>query len=273
MGKKKKQSGGGGDDQPAWLVTFTDLMTLLLTFFVLLVSMATLDERRKLIVLGSIIGTFGTGQSHDVLSTVDTRRAVEPGPMELEKSADLEPLKEMVWEDVNKDLDFAQNKFVQVFTINTDTLFEPGDVHIKPEGRQLLESLLPVLLQIEQPLLVAGHTSNLRDEQGVEYRVAQDETVDPSWRISMGRAMAVYRFLLDAGMDSEMLRMEAFGKYHPRYSSQTADERRRNRRVDLVLDKRNVQWMDRMGARPEEPDDGKFDYKGFLFRFDQGGGS
>jgi len=271
MGRKTKQP--EGSEQPAWLVTFTDLMTLLLTFFVLLVSMATLDERRRLIVLGSIIGTFGTGQSFDVLSTVDTRRSVEPGPMELGKNADLEPLKAMIWEDVNKDLDFAENKFVQVFTINADALFEPGDVHIRPEGKQLLESLLPVLLQIEQPLLVAGHTSNLRDEQGVDYRVAEDAVVDPSWRISFGRAMAVYRFLLDAGMDPDMLRMEAYGKYHPRYSSQTADERRRNRRVDLVLDKRNRQWMDRMGARPEQPDKGLFDYKGFLFRFDEGGGS
>ncbi len=270
MGRKKKQA--AGDDQPAWLVTFTDLMTLLLTFFVLLVSMATLDERRRLIVLGSIIGTFGTGQSFDVLSTVDTKRAVEPGPMELGKNADLEPLKEMIWEDVNKDLDFAQNKFVQVFTINADTLFEPGDVRIKPEGRQFLESLLPVLLQIGQPLLVAGHSSNLRDEQGVDYRVVNDEVVDPSWRISFGRSMAVYRFLLDAGMDPGMLRMEAYGKYHPRYSSQTADDRRRNRRVDLVLDKRNTEWMDRMGARPERPDKGLFDYKGFLFRFSDGQG-
>ena len=260
------------EEQPAWLVTFTDLMTLLLTFFVLLVSMATLDERRRLIVLGSIIGTFGTGTSFDVLSTVDTRRSVEPGPLEMDKSVDLEPLREMVWEDVNKDLDFAENKFVQVFTINADTLFEPGEARISARGRQLLESLLPVLLRVDQPLLVAGHTSNLRDEQGVDYRVATEEVVDPSWRISFGRAMAVYRFLLDAGMDPELLRMEAFGKYHPRYGSQTADERRRNRRVDLVLDKRNRRWMDRMGSRPQEPDKGLFDYKGFLFRFNDAEG-
>ena len=60
MARKKKFDPGTGD--PAWLVTFTDMMTLMLTFFVLLVSMSVMDERRKLVVIGSIIGTFGLGE-------------------------------------------------------------------------------------------------------------------------------------------------------------------------------------------------------------------
>ncbi len=55
---------------PAWLVTFSDMMTLLLTFFVLLLSMASLTDERKIkVVLGSIIGSFGIGtKGVDVLS-------------------------------------------------------------------------------------------------------------------------------------------------------------------------------------------------------------
>ncbi|MDY7000713.1 MAG: flagellar motor protein MotB, partial [Thermodesulfobacteriota bacterium] len=117
-GKKAPEAKG----QPAWLITFTDLMTLLLTFFVLLVSMAVIDERRKLIVLGSIFGTFGMGQSYDLLSTKDTKRKVEPGPMEMESADDLEPLKDLIWEDMEQDLNFASNRFVQVFSVNNDVL-------------------------------------------------------------------------------------------------------------------------------------------------------
>jgi chemotaxis protein MotB len=143
MARKEKQEKPQG--QPGWLITFSDMMTLMLTFFVLLVSMAVLDERRKLVVLGSIIGTFGVGrQGHDVLSQRDRRTSVEPGPMEMDSINDLEPLREMVWEDIGDDLDFASSKFVQVFSIPADVLFEPGGATLRPRGRQILEAALPV---------------------------------------------------------------------------------------------------------------------------------
>ena len=265
MAKKEKKAPEEAG-QPAWLVTFTDLMTLMLTFFVLLVSMAVIDERRKLIVLGSIFGTFGIGKSYDLLSTKDTQRKVEPGPMEMESADDLEPLKDLIWEDMEQDLNFASNRFVQVFSINNDVLFEPGEVELKPEGRRLLERVMPVLLQIGHPLLLAGHTSGLRDEMGTAYRVeALEEVLDASWKLSFFRVMSVYRFLLDSGMDPEMLRVEAYGRFRPRHPDLTARDRRRNRRVDIILDKRNVQWMEKLGPKRAVPQDREFKYKDFIF--------
>lgn len=268
MARKEKVKKSEG--QPLWLVTFSDMMTLMLTFFVLLVSMSVLDERRKLVVLGSIIGTFGVGrQSHDVLSQQDRKTTVEPGPIEMPSINDLEPLREMVWEDIADDLDFASNKFVQVFSIPDDVLFDSGSTQIKPGGRRVLEAALPVLLQVRTPLLLAGHSSTLRDEQETDFRVEElDDVMDASWRLSFGRVMAVYSFLLDAGMDPEMLRVEAFGRYHPRHTSQTERGRRKNRRVDVILDKRNAQWQDRLGLMRERDREDSFEYKDFIFRFE-----
>lgn len=266
--KEKKEEAGGGI--PAWLVTFTDMMTLMLTFFVLLVSMSTIDERRKLITLGSIIGTFGTGKSFDNFSTKDRRRSVEPGPMDLDKVEDLTPLKDKAWEDAHQDLDFASNKFVQIFSINEDVLFEPGSTQLKPEGKQMLESTLPVLLQIGYPLLLAGHTSTLREELGTAFKVNRgDAGPDPSWKLSLGRTMSVYRFLLESGVAPDRLRMEAFGRFRPRHGDQTADDRRRNRRVDIVLDKRNAAWLDKITKPAEERKEGPYQYKDFRFRLEE----
>ncbi|MEW5774784.1 MAG: flagellar motor protein MotB [Thermodesulfobacteriota bacterium] len=266
--KGKKEAADGGI--PAWLVTFTDMMTLMLTFFVLLVSMATIDERRKLITLGSIIGTFGTGKSFDNLSVKDRRRSVEPGPMDLDKIDDLTPLKDKAWENAYEDLDFAANKFVQIFTINEDVLFEPGSTEIKPEGRRMLESTLPVLLQIDYPLLLAGHTSTLREEQGAGYKVERrTEGSDPSWRLSLGRTMSVYRFLLESGVPHDRLRMEAFGRFRPRFGDLTAADRRRNRRVDIVLDKRNGEWLKKIEKPAEPREEGPYQYKDFRFRLEE----
>jgi chemotaxis protein MotB len=246
------------------------MMTLMLTFFVLLVSMSTIDERRKLITLGSIIGTFGTGKAFDNLSINDRRRTVEPGPMDLDNLDDLTPLQDKVWENAHEDLDFASNKFVQIFSINEDVLFEPGSTQIKPAGQRMLEGTLPVLLQIEYPLLLAGHTSTLREEQGTAYKVDRTQAgSDPSWKLSLGRTMSIYRFLLEHGVAPERLRMEAFGRFRPRYGDQTAAERRRNRRVDIVLDKRNGEWSSKITKPVVAPVEGPYQYKDFRFHLEE----
>ncbi len=266
MGRKKKSGGGsGGEETPAWLITFSDMMTLMLTFFVLLVSMSVVDERRRLVVLGSIIGTFGPGKSFDVMSSEDTRRTLEPGHMDAASTEDLEQLREKVWEDVSEDLDFAANRFVQVFSINEDIMFGPGRHELTPKGRELLEEILPVLVQIEHPLLLAGHTSLLRDELETSYRVEEQEVPDPSWKLSLARVMSIYRFLAELGMDPDKLRVEAFGRHHPRFTSQTAEGRKRNRRVDIVLDKRNERWLSSITPAEKEQQDTGYSFREFRF--------
>ena len=100
------------------------MMTLLLTFFVLLLSMATLtDERKKYLVLGSIQKTFGMGkQSLEALSTKQGE-VVEPGPMEVDVK-DLTPLKNLVWDEQSKDFNFISNALVQILSINAELRFE-----------------------------------------------------------------------------------------------------------------------------------------------------
>lgn len=272
MARSKKKDEKKNSGAPAWMVTYSDLMTLMLTFFVLLVSMSVMDERRKLIVIGSIVGTFGQGQrSYEVLSQRDKHSAVEPGPIEADTN-DLEPLKEMVWDDANEDLSFKSNEFVQVLSIADDVLFERGKTTLKPRGQQILEEALPVLLAVRYPILLAGHTSSLRDEEGAQYHVEdRNKPMDSSWQLSFTRVMILYRFLLDAGMDPNMLRVEAFGRFRPRYNSLTPRNRRRNRRVDLILDKRNARWQEKLGSHRLGPNKDQYKYHDFIFKFEQRG--
>ncbi len=267
MAKKKKKV--VCPEMPAWLITFSDMMTLMLTFFVLLVSMATIDESRKLVVLGSVMGTFGYGtKSYDVLTRSETKRSVEPGPME--KVPDLQPLKNMLWEDSQEDLRFESNRFVQVFSVNADLLFAQGRTELMPEGQTFLSQLVPTLSRIDQPLLLAGHTSNLRDELGTEFRLEDRNRIpDLSWKLSLGRIMSVYRHLVVSGLDAQKLKVEAFGKYQPHFTQETAKGRSMNRRVDIVLDKRSggvsMAAVERQ-VRENRKDDNLFDADGFIFK-------
>lgn len=233
------------EEIPPWMITFADVMTLMLTFFILLVSMATIDQRRKLIALGSIIGTFGFNkESYEVFSKKDSKRTVEPGPID---TGDLEPLKALKWENISDDINFRSNRFVQILSIDASLLFAPDGTTMTDQGRATLDGFLPLLRQVRYPLLLAGHTSELRDEFGRHYLPGQDEeNPDLSWKLSLHRTLSIYRYLLDNGIAPDMLRMEAFGKYRPHYPQNTAENRSRNRRVDFVLDKRSSALSDRI---------------------------
>ncbi|WP_338669265.1 OmpA/MotB family protein [Pseudodesulfovibrio methanolicus] len=242
------------EEMPLWMVTFADCMTLMLTFFILLVSMATIDQRRKLVALGSIIGTFGFNQEgYDVFSRKDTKRTVEPGPID---TGDLEPLQSLKWETVDKDINFSSSRFVQILSINASLLFGPDGYTLSAEGRATLDGFLPLLQQVKYPLLLAGHTSDMRDELGLDYQPGDDEqNPDLSWKLSLNRTLTIYRYLLDNGMSPDMLRVEAFGKYRPHYPPDTPENRARNRRVDIVLDKRSSRLGDRIvEALPAAPE-------------------
>ncbi len=272
MARAKKEKAPEG--MPAWLVTFSDLMTLMLTFFVLLVSMAVVDERHKLVVLGSVSTAFGAGgASFNPVSIEKRQTKDEPGPM-LENT--MTPIKDMLWEDANRDLNFQENRYVQIVSINAEVLFRPGETTLSPKGVTLLNKMLPYLVRIQYPLLVAGHTANRRDEEGDKYQVSFDDgRVDATWPLSLARAQSVYIHLLAGGMPSSRLSMEAFGQYHPRFPDRTPDGRLQNRRVDLVLDKRNapeILQTEQIKEQPAPPP-GNFFFRDFQFKLDDAGRS
>jgi chemotaxis protein MotB len=266
MARKEKNSGGG---QPAWLITFSDLMTLLLTFFVLLVSMSVIDERHKLVVLGSISSSFGIGKANFNPKSPETGSSkFEPGAV---KEPDMTPVKDMLWEEMQDDLNFQENRFIQILSINAEVLFEPGRTHLSEKGRSILNRMIPHLLRIKYPLLVAGHTASRRNEEGKDYRVDFDKTkVDSTWPLSLARGSGVYRYFIQSGIPSARLSQEAFGQYHPRFPDRSPEGRLMNRRVDIVLDKRNapeILNIERARERTTSPPESFF-FRNFQFDLD-----
>lgn len=239
MGRRSKKNAPQGGT-PAWLITFSDMMTLLLTFFVLLLSMASLmDERKKHLALGSITQTFGMGaQTMSILGQKLSETLLEPGPLSEEDAPNLAQLKPLLFEENRKDIEFISNAFVQILSVHATVLFDDNQSRLSREGRAFLTRALPFFQDLTYPLLLAGHASPLADGGDPE-SAEGGRAVDHSWSLSLQRALAVYTFLLDQGMDPQKLRLEAFGQYHPRFSPQTRSGRKRNRRVDFIVDKRN----------------------------------
>lgn len=268
MARRKKSGGVGGS--PPWLITYSDLMTLLLTFFVMLVSMSVIDERSKLMVMGSVSTSFGIGPSQfNPKSPENKSTNVEPGGL---MQQGMDPIRDMLWEDTSKDLHFQENRFVQILSINSEVLFKPGETVLSTQGMTLLDKMVPYLMRIRYPLLVAGHTANRRDEEGEKYEVDLDTAkLNSTWPLSLARAHMVYRHLAERGIPLDRLTLEAFGQYRPRFPDISPEGRLQNRRVDLVLDKRNAPEILQMETLHESPDTIRhFLFRGFRFDLDAG---
>jgi chemotaxis protein MotB len=258
---------------PSWMITFSDLVTLMMTFFIVLVSMASLtDIYKRKVAIGSVSGTFGTGApSMSDLTTVDTRTQVDPGPINVFK--DLSPVKEHLWEDPDQDLRFESNRFMQRLSIGADALFAPASAELTDAGRAMLDRLRPVVMESAHPLGLSGHTSGGLDEFGPSYLPKPWVKVDFSWQLSLARVVAVYRYFVEVGVDPEKLRLEAFGRFRPRVEIEDAAARHTNRRVEITLDRRVSSWSHEVAAQAvrdesEEKAADSYRVKDFLFRFD-----
>lgn len=265
---KRKKKKDEAPVTPGWVMTFTGLMILIMAFFVYLVTSASLlDERRIRLAIGSLMGAFGVGTARpDVLGKDEIKEARQPGSISAKR--DLAPLKDLLWDDPNEDLQFVRNRFVQIFSVNTAALFPPGETDLSEEGRVLLQRIAPTLRAAAFPVMIAGHASILRDELGDDYRVGVlEQILDPSWQLSLFRAMNVYRFFIEQNVPVEYLRMEGAGRFRPRENPQKPEGRSANRRVEFILDKRAQDWTPRL----ERPDTGtageQFIYRDFIFRF------
>ena len=125
-----------------------------------------------------------------------------------------------------------------------------------------------MLRNLDYPILLAGHTSPARDEVD-EYRVTLDPyELSSTWEISFLRAMAVYILFKDLGLPSDKMMVEGFGEYRPRVSNNTPVGRATNRRVDIVLDKRNKDVglkPEGMGRDAEQGPRKSYEHNGFIF--------
>jgi len=196
-------------DDSNWLVTYGDIMTLLLSFFVLLFALSYMDEFLYRDILLSLSESVGVSESK---MTADAE--VLPN---IQGVVDLHGL-------ANNVEVLADRNEVRVF--GTDSVFfEAGSADIHPNAALFLKAIAGVIKQIHHSVRVEGHTDDL-DSGGDKFA--------SNWELSTARAAAVVRFLEAEGVKPDRLSAVGFAQYKPRYSP-TPENRPRNRRVEIVL--------------------------------------
>ncbi len=124
----------------------------------------------------------------------------------------------------------AELKGSLTVTVQADVLFDPENAEIRPEGRQLLDKTIVTLKNAAgRNIRVEGHTDS-DQSTGTTSR-----TFPTSWELSAARAIRVTRYFQDQGIEPLRLSATAFAEYQPVTGNETADDRSRNRRINIIL--------------------------------------
>lgn len=225
MARKRKKAEEGGGGLPLWMATFSDMVTLLLTFFVLLLSMANFDDPTKVeAVLTSIRSALGVnGFDSELLAThIEELYTTAPARRQETVSPTEARLRQAFEKHISDDLiRMVSNEQEIRVRLDDRVLFEPGSTDLHPAAYALISDVASIAAEHEVEVRVEGHT----DSSGSELE---------NWRVSSERALAVVTAMRERGpVPGDRLEADAYGEFRP--ASTFGEDARWNRRVELVL--------------------------------------
>lgn len=219
---------------PPWLITYSDLITLLLTFFILLMSMADLDPVRFTEASNSLKGAFGIRPhppGSEVMIPVFPAPSSEPDPYQSSLIRNLQRSLTREFEDLEGG--FGD---IHTLTIGSDTLLvRMNESLLFSKGSDALQKTVhPVLDKIADS--VRDHPIEVRIEGHADEINPQSSRFKNSWELSTARAVSVLRYFVSHRLiATERLSAVGYGAEHPLIEDPSDPDSQLNRRVDIIL--------------------------------------
>jgi chemotaxis protein MotB len=223
-----------------WMTTFCDMLTILLCFFVLIISMSSMESKALQKTLGfftSVKGPLGFTREH------------ETGVAPL-VSKPLQPIFYKDAESLNRDLMLALSKRTigiaglpgrgtvpyevqetdrgYAIRVSGDILFDKGSQELRRDALHILQGIADVVKSTDSTVSIEGNTDSFGNEQS-------------NWKLSLQRAISVMEYFeYTEGLSPCRFCVAGYGSMRPVVSNDTADGRVKNRRVDIILLKDRV---------------------------------
>lgn len=228
-----------------WVITFADMMTLILVFFILLYTLADFEDEayKELVESVQIIDGDGSqvsiidfatqrGRNPRPLKAVEDMLGMNPGdvPIENAKPALMSEMESMIDNsDMADSVELSFNGDQINLQIDGRYLFESGQVELKDQARYIFYNLGQLFRDhADYRIAIRGHT----DDQAI-----QTERFPSNWELSAVRATGVLRFFIEQGIDPERMTATGYADYMPLVDNDSAENRAKNRRVEFVLEK------------------------------------
>jgi len=197
---KKSEVGDLGRPAPAWMVSYSDLVTQLLTFFIMLFALSAAATEDQLKKIKEKIDNYVV-QNH------------------LEK--------------------FVSTKITQkeglIVTFSEKYMFDPGKADIYPEAKEVIKNIASLLVDEPNRISIEGHTDNTP---------INTPEFPSNWELSTKRATNVLKYLLEElKFEPKRLTAAGFGEWHPVAPNDTPENKAKNRRVDLIVRRLEIDEM------------------------------
>jgi chemotaxis protein MotB len=225
------EGGGGGHDGAGmmrWLLTYADLITLLLAFFVILYAASRINTARFLVLSRALRIAFNGEPAVVKLGNAPPSQII-PKPLPTLQS--LQQLQQEIQQIIERDqlqneVSVATTPEGVVIVFLQPVLFNLGSAVLLPQGQKVLLDVAKVLDTVPNAIDVRGYTDDL----------PIDTAQYPSnWELSAARALTVLHFLIDrGGVSPTRLVATAYGQYHP-FAANGPHGNPENRRVEIVI--------------------------------------
>lgn len=229
-------SAGGGHER--WLLTYADMITLLMAFFIMMYSMSVLNREKFAKAAAGLRAQFGP-QKWRFSSGAGAGAADAPSRAISQRKKAVEP--QMTLESVQQQLEdyIKANELEMVVMTEQETrglvismvsdnlLFDKGKAELRLQALELLDQIAGLLEQIPNPVSVEGHTCDIP---------ISTSRFPSNWELSAARACSVIRYLIDEhGIAPRRLSAAGFADTRPVVPNTSPEARARNRRVDIVI--------------------------------------
>lgn len=201
-------------------VSFSDLMSLLLIFFVYLFSMSTIDPVKYQQVTDSLKGEFSTRSAPLSMSERLERRDADAMLLsQLNQAIKSQHLEQ----DSSITVDEGKVKVV----LSSPVLFRSGDANLSGLGQGILKGFAGIIAETQNPVVVDGHTDD---------RPIRNASFQSNWELSFYRAYSVMTYLMAvSNLSPQRLSGTGYGEYRPLFPNTSETNRAKNRRIEIAL--------------------------------------
>ena len=229
-------------NQERWLISYSDFMTLLFGFFVVMYAVSSVNEEKYRVLSDTLIQVFDApARSTDPIQVGEPQKAASPNVVNASEEPGFEKFEEgdtvmrTAQSTAESELGgFAADDGVTVnsndhwleISLDSEVSFAPNDAELSAFARRFLDETAAYLKTFEHPVTVEGYTDNVPVESS---------RYSNNWVLSAARAGQVAQYLMEQGVKGERISSVGYGENHPVATNATPEGRARNRRVVLVV--------------------------------------
>ena len=211
-----------------WLLTYADMITLLLALFIILFSISTINKVKLQRLVRDLGGGFNSQDAinnpPNGMTTSATKDDLQAMQAQLQSFVQSNNLQKQVQTKITRD---GKKRELVITLLSDKQLYDSGKADLKPETKLILNGVFQTLKTRPNEVRVEGNTDNVP--------ISNDQ-FPSNWELSAARAVGVARYLVeDDGLSAHRISALGYGEYRPKFPNDTDDHRAANRRVDVVI--------------------------------------